>query len=148
VNPVPNDAEDEAHGVTDAGSNDDKKQRGANIECPNNIHRFYEVQPEYEINQRLRPTNRHQERPQKVPPAQKRPKHQSCLVGINRLHNQLLGKMGIAFPTGIDYIRPEQSATPGNPLRQCRNEGYDEKTGNELFFAAAEPVGAILDLEF
>jgi hypothetical protein len=75
VNPVPQHTEDETHSVAYAESNNYKKERGANIECPNNIHRFYKVQPEYEINQRLRPSNRHQERPEKVPPAQKRPKH-------------------------------------------------------------------------
>ena len=82
MHPVPQQRKNAPNRITDRRRHNDEPNRSAQAECFDDIDRFDEVQPEDEIDERLRPPGRDNNRPQKVISAEQSAEHKTCFIGL------------------------------------------------------------------
>ena len=74
---VPDDGPYQSKDIASHKSDEDERNRCLWIERLDHVDGLDHVRPEHEIDKRLRPTDRHQQRPKEVPPANEEAKNQS-----------------------------------------------------------------------
>ena len=82
---IPDERAKKTKDVADHGSNHDKCDRSERIEWLNEVNRLNHVRPENEIDDRLRPPDRNQERPEQVPAADQRADYQPNFVRTSHI---------------------------------------------------------------
>jgi hypothetical protein len=83
MHPVPQQRKNAPNRITDRRRHNDEPNRSAQAECFDDIDRFDEVQPEDEIDERLRPPGRDNNRPQKVISAEQSAEHETRCIGAD-----------------------------------------------------------------
>ena len=90
MQPVPQRCQDEASDITDCSGDGDQHQRDPNTKRADHVYRLDHVDPENEIDDRLRLAERDNYRPNAVPGAEHRSKDETCFVGVKCLHKSSL----------------------------------------------------------
>jgi type I restriction enzyme R subunit len=94
MQPVPEDAEEVAQSVADGGGYADEQDGDADAERADDVDGLDEMEPEDEVNDRLRPAERDQGSPQKMPTAHQCSEDEACFVRVDGNHGELLLRRG------------------------------------------------------
>lgn len=84
---IPDERAKKTKDVADHGSDHDECDRSERIEWLNEVNRLNHVRPENEIDDRLRPPDRNEERPEQVPAADQRGDYQPNPVRISHTYS-------------------------------------------------------------